>query len=986
MKLSRLLPLLTAASAVLGGSGWAAAAALNPEQTAFFEDKVRPILTEHCYQCHSVEKGKSKGGLTLDSREGVLKGGESGPALEPGAPEKSLLVHAIGYSDPDLQMPPKGEKLTAEQIETLTAWVKMGAPDPREPVEAIAKMSGNTDASRAHWAFQPVVKPAIPVPQNRAWCRTPVDAFIAKKLEENGMAPNSMASKEALLRRASYDLIGLPPTPEQVAAFVADSSPQAFEKVVDRLLASPQYGERWGRHWLDTARYADTTGEPRLKEEYRYPYAWTYRDYVIQSFNEDKPYDRFILEQLAADQLPGEDPSRLAALGFLTVGERFRSVNDVINDRIDVVTKGFLGLTVSCARCHDHMFDPVPTEDYYSLHGIFASTLEPTVKPLLGAAEGSPELRDFEQKMAALEKQNRDIFLREVIGDLNEFRSKPAAYLLAGRVVQRRGASAEQIAERNRMIRERKLEADLLPAIFQRTSGPRSRLDSVFWPWAEFQRLPAANFAAEAKVLAARVSGKGFRRRSVNPYVATAFENAAPKSLEEVAGIYAQMYAGLGEQAKALLAAVRTAPERAAEFDPALLEVLSVPLELPTSANLDSARIRELIQRWPNRKVNRAGFIFGRINELQLTHPGAPAHAMALADAPFPRNSPVFIRGQAENKGQVVPRRFLEILAGPERPVFQQGSGRLELAQAIASKDNPLTARVMVNRVWMHHFGEGLVTTPDDLGVQSAEPSNQALLDYLAAQFMEGNWSIKRLHRIIMLSSVYQQTTATNKAYEQIDPENRLLWRANIRRLDFEAVRDSLLFVSGRLDTTLGGKPVNLTEEPYSYRRSVYGFIDRGNLPELMSHFDFSDPDMPNSKRTTTVVPQQALFLMNSSMSVDVARKLVVRPEFLAAYDDRARVQALYAMLFQRPARLEEQQMAHDFLVASAEAAPLPQTKAPARGRNQIIAARQQARRNDRLGNRAIRNEGELVDRKPLTAWERYAQALLFTNELAYVN
>ncbi|MGV3532472.1 MAG: DUF1553 domain-containing protein, partial [Chthoniobacteraceae bacterium] len=443
---------------------------------------------------------------------------------------------------------------------------------------------------------------------------------------------------------------------------------------------------------------------------------------------------------------------------------------------------------------------------------------------------------------------------------------------------------------------------------------------------------------------------------------------------------------------------IRTAPERAAEFDPALVEVLSVPLPLPTSANLDSAEIREMIRRWPNRKINRARFIFNQINELQLTHPGAPARAMTLVDAPRVRNSPVFIRGQAETRGEVVPRRFLEILAGPERPIFKEGSGRLELAKAIASKDNPLTARVMVNRIWMHHFGEGIVTTPDDLGVQSAPPSHKELLDYLAAQFVEGNWSVKRMHRIIMLSAVYQQTTATNKEYEQKDPENRLLWRANIRRLDFEAVRDSLLFVSGRLDTKLGGKPVNLTEEPYSYRRSVYGFIDRGNLPELMAHFDFSDPDMPNSKRTTTVVPQQALFLMNSSMSVDVARKLVTRPEFQAAYDDRARVQALYAILFQRTARPEELQMAIGFLneagatpAAEEEETPEYEARGPMRANKRMAARRQQMqqqrrKQNDRYGNRSIRNQGELVEKKPLTAWERYAQALLFTNELAYVN
>ncbi|MDQ3622409.1 MAG: DUF1549 domain-containing protein, partial [Verrucomicrobiota bacterium] len=345
------------------------APAPSKEQLAFFESKIRPILAGNCYKCHSLEQGKAKRGLTLDTREGVLKGGETGPALEPGDPQNSLLIKAVGYKDPDLQMPPKGEKLTPQQISDLTAWVKMGAPDPRDaPRNLDAKLTGLTDAAKSHWAYLPVKRPAIPVNKNQQWCRTPVDAFILQKLEGANLLPSADADREALLRRATYDLIGLPPTPEEVNAFLADQSPKAFEKVIDRLLASPQYGERWGRHWLDTARYSDTIGGDRNNRvtEYRYPNAWTYRDYVIRAINEDKPYDQFIIEQLAADKLPGAGPSdpRLAALGFLTVGERFRNVNDIFNDRIDAVSKGFLGLSVSCARCHDHMFDPITQKDY----------------------------------------------------------------------------------------------------------------------------------------------------------------------------------------------------------------------------------------------------------------------------------------------------------------------------------------------------------------------------------------------------------------------------------------------------------------------------------------------------------------------------------------------------------------------------------------------------------------------------------------------
>jgi hypothetical protein len=356
---------------------------------------------------------ENRRGVVLDSRDALRKGGESGAVIEPGAPEKSLLIQAIGYHDPDLQMPPKGEKLAAAQILDLAEWVKMGAPDPRD-VPREPKLSGLNEKARSHWAYQPVTRPSPPQVQNATWGRTPVDAFILEKLREKQMIPAPDASKETLLRRATYDLTGLPPTPQEVTAFLVDESPQAFEKVIDRLLASPHYGERWGRHWLDTARYSDTVGGDRqlIRRglDYRYPYAWTYRDYVIGAFNSDKPYDEFIREQLAADLLPAKDPNALAALGFLTVGERFRNRNDIINDRIDVVSKGFLGMTVTCARCHDHMFDPIPTEDYYALHGVFASTVEPAEKPVI-AAGGETARAEFERRLGELEQRNRAALL-----------------------------------------------------------------------------------------------------------------------------------------------------------------------------------------------------------------------------------------------------------------------------------------------------------------------------------------------------------------------------------------------------------------------------------------------------------------------------------------------------------------------------------------------------------------------------------------------
>jgi hypothetical protein len=383
-----------------------------------------------------------------------------------------------------------------------------------------------------------------------------------------------------------------------------------------------------------------------------------------------------------------------------------------------------------------------------------------------------------------------------------------------------------------------------------------------------------------------------------------------------------------------------------------------------------------------------------------LTHPGSPARAMVVEDAPRVHNSPIFIRGEQQNRGPIVPRQFLEILSGPNRKPFTHGSGRLDLANAIANKDNPLTARVAVNRLWMHHFGAGFVRTSDDMGVQSEAPSHPELLDYLAGRFAnEDGWSFKKMHRLIMLSSTYQQSSETNALAEEKDPDNRLLWHASIRRLDFEAVRDSMLMFTGKLDESLGGHPVNLTDEPYSNRRSIYGYIDRGNLPELLSQFDFADPDMANSQRASTIVPQQALFFMNSPMAVDAARKVTSRPEFVEAKDDIGRVLALYQVLYQRRPRPEEVKFAREFMrglqanaVAAARQAEMDPEKNSEATKAQKIQARQQKKQQEaamakRGGSRtAIKNEGEIVERKPMTPWEQYAQTLLFTNELVYVN
>ncbi len=956
--------------AILAVAATAAAADLPADQVEFFDKKVKPVLVDKCYKCHSAEAGKSKGGLLLDSKEASLKGGDTGPAVVPGDVAKSLLITAISYKDADLQMPPKGEKLSDQEIADLTTWVKSGAADPRELPKG-TKLSGLTDKARHHWAYQPVSKPAIPTVKNRGWCVTPVDAFILEKIEAKGMLPSGTADKDTLLRRATYDLTGLPPTPQEIKDFESDQSPYAFVKVVDRLLASPHYGERWARFWLDTARYSDTTGDRtnNMGTDYRFPYAWTYRDYVVRAFNDDKPYDRFILEQLAADKLTDlKDQKDLAALGFITVGKRGGNANDVIDDRIDTVSKGFLAMTVACARCHDHMFDPIPTKDYYALHGVFSSIDEPKEKPIINQANKTAAA-EFQQKLAVLEQDNRENYYKLATENNFGFRKSTAAYLKVAYLVRRNATAEEQLA--GAKVRE---AANLNLQVSQSVARLMGR-ESIGGPLRKFSEnnWNAINWS------------------KVNPLLAATLKDLNPKTIDDVVDAYAKVFsaanADIMKYEKALAAATESGSPVEGSESPAA-ELAMVPLTISPSYQLSMDQIRSEVNNWPLGLRGR-GFNFAKINALLITHDGVDARAMVVEDLAKPKDSPVFIRGQAGTPGDIVPRRFLEVLSGGKPVPFRQGSGRLELAQAIASKNNPLTARVIVNRVWLHHFGEGFVRTPDDLGTQSEAPTHPELIDYLSSYLMEKNWSLKNLHRLIMLSKVYQISSYTNPAYEVIDPDNRLLWRANVRRLDFESMRDSMLVMAGKLDETVGGQPVNLTDEPYSNRRSIYGYVDRGNLPELMAHFDFSNPEAPNSKRTSTIVPQQALFLMNSPMSIDVARNILRQVQASGARIPRDVVYGIYRTVLGRSPKPVEEKAVYEFLSKE----NLEQDRVVAAAKEMTEKANKKAEeRVKRLGQQeatnfgAIQNTGETVERKPLTAWETFAHALLMSNEAAYVN
>jgi cytochrome c553 len=816
----------------------AAAPAPSGPDLQFFETRIRPLLADRCYKCHSRDADKIKGGLMLDTREGMLHGGDTGPAITPGKPEDSLLIDAVSYKDADLQMPPKGEKLSDSQVADLTEWIRRGAPDPRSLVSRGSSCTYG-GVGREHWSFLPVKKQDVPAVADPKWCQTPVDNFILAKLEGSSMKPNPPADRYTLIRRATFDLTGLPPTEAEVQRFLVDASPDAFAKVVDRLLASPRYGERWGRYWLDVARYADTKGDTPQREDPRYPFAWTYRDYVIDAFNSDKPYDQFIKEQLAADRLlsearrragpdgPAPDQSALAALGFLTLGNRFEnSQNDIINDRIDVTSKAFLGLTVSCARCHDHKFDPIPTADYYSLYGVFANTAEPREEPWLHPEPRTAELVDYLAKMEM--------------------------------------AGAAKI----------KVEDELLEL---RRSG-----------------LPEAERAKKRREL---------------------FKELALANSREID----------------------------LEFSPA-----------------------------------------------------APAKADVLIDVAKPKDYPVLLRGEAQNKGPVVPRHFLSILSpDPKHPIpLEDGSGRLELARAIASPSNPMTARVLVNRVWQQHFGTGFVPTPDDLGNQSAPPTDPELLDYLAGQFVSGGWSIKKLQRLIMLSSVYQESSAANPAYADTDPDNRLQWRSNVRQLDFEQMHDSILAIAGTLDLSMGGRPVPIGSEGFATRRAVYAFIDRRNPAEVLTQFNFPNPSVPTGRRFLTQVPQQQLFLMNSPLVIETARKLTHTSEFLEQTTDELRVGMLYIDVFQRPPTDAEVKLCLRYVESNpggtstdAPAATAMSDKAQKQAENQAKLA-DNSMQNLRRKNAPQVEPGAAAfrSRAPLDAWTKLAHGLFQTDEAMFLN
>ncbi len=750
-------------------------------------------------------------------------------------------------------------------------------------VLAIISPAAFVAGSVPHWAFEPVGEPQLPQVRRAAWLRNPIDRFVLQRLEAEGLSPAPAADPRTLVRRATTGLTGLAPAYETVKTYRANPSEEAYAELLDQLLASPAYGERWGRHWLDVARYADTRGYLTGGEETRFPYSYTYRDYVIRAFNEDKPYDRFILEQLAADQLNTEnDPAALAAMGFLTVGRRFLNKNaEIIDDRIDVVTRGFMGLTVYCARCHDHKYDPVPTEDYYSLYGIFDNSREPDELPVIEEPGSDPGYAKYkaehDRRMHAVESLRRGQYAslkKELSNTVGDYLKELARQQYPDHF---KGLPKPDYLQQNRLRRH--ALSEWRTYVLRRLERP----DPVFSILPELAKIPVDGFAG-------RVGERIKTHRPILPVLRNRLLAGDPKKLDDVMNTFAQLWKA-GEH-----------PVFRAAFS-----AQGSPLHFPY----------EELQQYQDRKMREAQTkLEKKVVAWEASSPDAPARAMVLHDVDKPHANYVFLRGNSSQPGKQVARQFLQVLAGKDRKPYSKGSGRLELAQSIVDPENPLTYRVLVNRVWHYHFGRGLVNTPDDFGTRGDRPSHPDLLDYLAHWFVTHDKSIKQLHRLIMSSATYRQASVVARVDGVQDPDNRLLSRMSRQRLTLEAMRDQMMQAAGKLDRRLGGQSIELWNKPFSPRRAVYGFVDRQKVPDIFRTFDFANPDSVTGKRPLTTVPQQALFQMNSPFLMEMAAALAARS---AAKQPDVRVRSIYRFALAREPNADEKKSARVFLAGGDE-------------------------------------------------------------------
>ena len=821
-----------------------------------FGRDVQPLLQKHCYKCHSLEQ--NKGGLRLDQRLSAHQGGDSGkPALVPGSPERSHFLELVrGTAEGDF-MPPKGkgERLNTSQIELLQKWVKQGADWP-DALNATGRIEPK------HWAFRRPHRPEPPPVKHPAWVRNGIDSFLLAKLEAQGLQPADEADPRTLIRRLSLDLTGLPPTPDEVTVFAADQKPGAYERAVDRLMESPAYGERWARVWLDLARYADSKGygsDPlRL-------YIWRYRDWVIDAFNRDMPYDLFIKSQIAGDQLP--EPARTAAgLGLYALSPEFQ------DDRVDVTTRGFLGLTVACAQCHNHKFDPIPQTDYYSILGIFNNT-KMNEYPL-SAESVVKEYKDRKQKADGQQKMLDEYVRSQALQLAQIHATRTADYLMA--------VHNDKLADREKNAAQAGLDLETLNNWIAYLRKPS--LEHLFLkPFAD--AVAANKPAAEVRKIA-----EDFQNLALAVFT-------EKKSIEEKNLIRLGGSKERGDLSNADLLSL----ERDKYFlwrdlyDKQGILIYGengIARFLQGEFKTYLTTLRHDLERYKS--------------EIPPQYP----YLQIISDADNLKTQRLFLRGDRNNLGDETPPRSVTILSTGPPKVFTKGSGRLEFAETIASASNPLTARVMVNRIWQSHFGTGIVRTTSNFGQLGERPVNPQLLDYLAARFIENKWSIKAINREIMLTSTYQLSTGDDPKAFTADPENRLLWRANRQRLDVEELRDSLLFVSGKLDATAGGPPQQLTVE--NKRRTVYGFVSRKDLDPLLALFDFPNPNATSEQRIETTVPLQGLFFLNSPMMIQQTEALAER--IGSTGDPATSIQKTYRLLFGRAATPQEITLGTQFL------------------------------------------------------------------------
>ncbi|MBI2687834.1 MAG: DUF1549 domain-containing protein [Acidobacteria bacterium] len=1036
--------------------------AAQEDGPAFFETRVRPLLAAQCLGCHSATSQPIMGGLRLDSREMVLKGGGRGPAIVPGKPAESLLLQAVRHTAGPLKMPP-GPKMKDADVAVLTQWVQMGAP--------WGSMTAAAAPAQKYWAFVPPREPMMPTVRNGTWVRSPIDRFILSALEAKKLSPAKPADKRTLIRRATYDLTGLPPTTEEVKAFLEDSSPDAFTKVVDRLLASPRYGERWARHWMDVARYADSNG---LDENLVYKNAFRYRDYVIAAFNKDKPFDQFLTEQIAGDLLPASDLQtsieHWTATGFLTLGAKMLAEDDpvkmemdIVDEQLDTTVRAFLGLTIGCARCHDHKFDPIPQADYYSMAGIFKSskTMENFKvvakwhEYVLAPKEDRDRLEAHEARIEAKRKEIGKITKAENEALIAAASKRVGAYLMAaarvkhdeemrlapvesapGAIVRASGSfdagNVPKALEKKKTnapkdgkgpyFAEYRIEVaeagDYQVDILDEEKGAGTADLWVNGVWMKRGADPVQNREASPEaggwtVLAVVPLRKGLNtlrlehaarfpyfdkllvaKNTLAEYPRTLVQIASdftvnPGFLEQVVdylkrsdgAVASPLYAWEVYGTDAPLAAwTSPAAKLFADFKPAKAEELAMRYEelfnASTAENTDPGlkTLRELLKEkfGPFRAPGDARRYYAAAVRTQLAALEKEAKDLEAATPEFPRamgvtegakidDLPIHLRGSHWTLGDKAPRRFLKVIAGDRQPPIPSGhSGRLELAQWMTAKDHPLTSRVIANRLWRWHFGRGIVPTVDNFGRLGEKPVNQPLLDWLAVEFVRQGWSMKQMHRTMMLTSTYQMSSEFDAKSSEADPDNTLLWRMNRRRLEAEAIRDGIMSVSGGLNVqATGGSILSYKDRQYVANTSKGGNVDyerniravyipvvRSSMYDVFTAFDLPDPAVSNGDRDSTVVAPQALFMMNGTVMLRHSKQMAEGLLARTGLDDAGRVKEAYERALARPATAREIDQALTY-----------------------IAKMQEAWKGSRV-----------------SAWQSFCKSLLASNEFIYMN